>query len=296
MDDFLTPVSTTYTRTSEAARLSEAAPAPSSKRTGISSPEDALEALKAQPDYDTLVRALRYLSQPGASASAFSIHTPGPLSAQITQTLVTEIAPNYWPLLREGSLPGQEAPQPRRQDATDLDLFLGCLRSLAGLNTVLLRLRAFVLEIKAGGGAGPRRPDLVLNTNLVLELLCAVLQGESTVQSIWRRATSRSDDASKQRQVSTELVSSLARGKVVALAAEAQALSGEPRSSSYWVADGQEYSRWIATSIASWVQGGTSDVELKVCGELLMRAQSLGYPGKSAVSVRVRGGWHLIGL
>src|SRR5690606_36743634 len=134
-----------------------------SNRTGIPSPEDALETLTAQPDYDTLVSSLSYLSKPELSGASFSIHTSSPLSAQITQVLVTEIAPNYWPLLREGSLDGPQS----AGRTTDLDLFLDCLRSLAGLNTILLRLRALVQEIKAGKG-GPKRPDLVLNINLVL--------------------------------------------------------------------------------------------------------------------------------
>ena len=284
MDDFFTPISTTYTKSKETTSLGGprspgTAPAAvtRSKRAGVSSPEDALETLKAQPDYDALISVLNYLSKPelsGTSKASFSIHTSSPLSAQITQVLVTEIAPNYWPLLREGSLDGSQS----AGRTTDLDIFLECLRSLAGLNTILLRLRALVQEIKAGKG-GPKRPDLVLNINLVLELLCALLDGSSTVQSVWSRATARSGGTSKNHHVSHELVSSLARGKVVALAAEADALSREGPSSAHWVSDGQKYSKWLALSIASWVKDDASDEGLKVCGELLVRSLSLGYPG-----------------
>lgn len=258
-----------------------AGPASKSKQDGISSPEDALETLKAQPDYDALVTVLNYLSKSelsGSSGTSFSIRTSSPLSAQITQVLVIEIAPNYWPLLREGSL---DEAQPAGK-ITDLNLFIECLRSLAGLNTILLRLRALVQEIKAGKG-GPKRPDLTLNINLALELLCALLDGSSTVQSIWRRATAQNAGASKNHHVSHELVSSLARGKVVTLAAEADALSREGPSSAHWVSDGQKYSKWLALSIASWVKDDTSDEGLKVCGELLVRSLSLGYPGECSV-------------
>lgn len=291
MDDFFTPISTTYTKSKEARSLggphspgAAAAPVSKSKRPAISSPEDALETLKDQPDYDTLVTVLNYLSNSGSpesSEASFSIHTSSPLSAQITQVLVTEIAPNYWPLLREGSLDESQS----AGKTTDLGLFIECLRSLAGLNTILLRLRALVQEIKSGKD-GPKRPDLALNINLVLELLCALLDGRSTVQSIWRRATARNYGAAKNHHVSHELVSSLARGKVVALAAEADALAGEGPSSTHWVSDGQKYSRWLALSIASWVKNDTSDEGLKVCGELLVRSLSLGYPGRFRPHVR----------
>lgn len=279
MDDFFTPVSTTYTKPNDSRSLngqagaSKAKASPKSKPAGISRPEDALEALKAQPDYDSLIAVLQYLSK-SASDGSFSIHTSSPQSAQISQVLVTEIAPNYWPLLREGSLDGSQS----QGKATDLGLFLECLRSLAGLNVVILRLRALVQEIKSGKG-GPKRPDLTLNINLVLELLCALLEEGGAVRSIWLRATARQDGILKGHQATHELVSSLARGKVVALAAEAEALAGSSRSSTYWVSDGQQYSRWLSLSVASWVKADASEEELKVCGELLVRSLSLGYPG-----------------
>ncbi|SPN96856.1 related to TEL2 Protein involved in controlling telomere length and position effect [Cephalotrichum gorgonifer] len=283
MDDFFTPVSTTYTKSkgpkspNGQVGPSEAdAPGPKNQRTGISSPEDALETLRAQPDYDTLISALKYLSNSEPTVNSFDIHVSSPLSAQITQALVTEIAPNYWPLLREGSLEVQDDLQ-TRDKTTDLALFLTCLRSLAGLNTILLRLRALTQEIKAGKG-GPKRPDLTLNVNLVLELLCALLEGDDTVRSIWLRATPQNDDRLKNHQVSHELVSSLARGKVVSLAAEAEALAGEARSSTHWVSNGQRYSKWLSLSIASWIKNDPSDEELNLCGELLVRSLSLGYP------------------
>ena len=286
MDDFFTPISTTYTKPKESQSLGgkaglheTVAPIPKRSPGGISSPEDALEALKAQPDYDTLITVLKYLSKPGQGATSFSIHVSSPQSAQITQLLVNEIAPNYWPLLQEGSLGNQDSES--RGRTTDLDLFLECLRSLTGLNVVVLRLRALVQEIKSGKG-GPKRPDLALNINLVLELLCSLLEGSGTVRSIWLGAT---DGTSKSHYATVELVSSLARGKVVALAAEAEALAGDSRSSSHWVSDGHQYSKWLALSVASWVKSGPSDEELKVCGELLVRSLSLGYPGEFLTSL-----------
>lgn len=276
MDDFFTPVSTTYSKSKQTKASEAAAPASKSKRATVSTPEDALEALRAQPDYDTLITILKYLSTSTSTGESFDIHTPSPKSAQITQVLVTEIAPNYWPLLREGSLDGSESQGGER----DIDLFLECLRSLTGLNVVLLRLRALVQEVKSGQG-GPKRPDLALNINPVLDLLCALLQGSGTVRSIWLRATARQDGSPKGHHATHELVSLLARGKVVALAAEAGALVGESRSPAVWVSDGQEYSKWLALSIASWVKAQASDEELKVCRELLVRSLSLGYPGGS---------------
>lgn len=276
MDDFFTPISTTYTKLKDIKWQTKASEVSKSRSAAISTPDDALEALKAQPDYDTLITVLKYLSSSTSAAESFDIHTPSPKSAQITQVLVTEIAPNYWPLLREGSLDGTKS----QGGTTDINLFLECLRSLAGLNVVLLRLRALVQEIKSEQG-GPKRPDLAPNINLTLELLCTLLEVSDTVRSIWSRATTRQNGSPKGHHATHELVSSLARGKVVALAAEAGALARESRSPAVWVSDGQEYSKWLALSIASWVKVSASDEELKVCGELLVRSLSLGYPGGS---------------
>ena len=63
--------------------------------TSVSSLADAVEHLKSQPDYDSLISTLKFLRKGN------QLCAPSPATAQIVQLLVSDLVPNYWPLLRE---------------------------------------------------------------------------------------------------------------------------------------------------------------------------------------------------
>ncbi|KAF4124162.1 telomere length regulation protein [Geosmithia morbida] len=267
----LTPVSTTFLRarhekagddhgpllTEVVTTTKKSAPL---KPSSIRSTEEALDSLKAQPDYDTLILTLQFLAG-GALRDAL-----GPQSAAIIRILVTEIAPNYWPLfLSDGS--------------SDIALFIRCLQSVTGVNALISHLRGLIQESK-NGSRHSKRPDIPLNLDLFLDILAATLEGDDTIQRLWVASVSGLPTQALQKAQSQALLSILTGGRLNSTTGEASAISGsrEARHESQWVADGFQVSRWLGRNIASWAQETTQDAELRFCSDLFLRALSVGYP------------------
>ena len=279
MDELLTPVSTTYLKPKKTnddgfllAEVSNSSEANKlSKPAQISSPDDVIEALKSQPDYDTLVKVLRFLT---AGTSSFQLQAPGPKSAAIVHLLVTEITPNYWALLSE--------------DSTDPDagLLIQCLSSVTGINAVLTHIKALIHESKTGG-EGSGRPDLTLNLGIFLDLLAAILSPELAIQKLWAASISKLADASMRKVQAQSLVTLMTGGRLLSLVAEAHSIA--PRRGvqdrAAWLGDGVLFSKWIGRNVSSWAKLGPEDSELHICSELVQRGMSLGYSGKKLVLV-----------
>lgn len=280
MDELLTPVSSRRSRPkSEPLLLMEEVkksaettqPRPPFKST---SPEEALESLKDEPDYDSLVAILRYLA---SHAHAFDVRSPSPLSARIVQVLVTSIVPNYWAILKEDSGAGATS-KGKQEKTTDLGLLFQCLRSVAGLSATAARLRALISESKSDG-AGHQEPRLHLV--IILDLLRALLEGEDSVQKLSLATLAGVEQVSKRRPMTQELVSIIGSGRIISLAAEAEAIiaKGSKPVQSSWIADRKAYSSWLASSIVWWAQRASSPEEAGLCADLLKKSLQLGYPG-----------------
>jgi telomere length regulation protein len=273
MDELLTPVSQTYKKSkAEDPFLEEPGEAlrqhhGPTKTTETSSVEEAAEALKGEPDYDTLVSTLRFFAR---DKSPLSLSVPGPQSAQIVQLLVTDIASNYWGLLKDG---------PEDGSSDDSALFIKCLRSIAGVNSILARFRALTQEHKSAK-VGYGRSDVALNIRILLDLICCLLDGDGTVLSIWKSTMSNVDSEAKKRPLSQELVVLLAGGRIISITAEADdILKGTPgQTDSPWVANGLEYSKWLGRNITSWARD-CDYADIKPCAELFTRSLRLGYSG-----------------
>lgn len=277
MDGLLTPVSTTYLRP----RNDEPAeqhlipikqePSPSPK-TNISSVDDALDTLRSQPDYDTLIAILKLLNS-RASTEGFHINAPGPKSAALVQLLVTEIAPNYWALLSE--------------DPEDKRLFLQCLRNVTGINAILSHIRVLINESKTGKGpssqAAPGESSLYLG--IFLDLLAAILEGDHTIKSIWEGSIGGLSNQAQRRTQSQALLTLLASGRMISLTGEATSLLGKEQETrtSGWIGDGADMSQWIGRNITAWAKSTTDqdddNGQILFCSALFQRSLSLGYLG-----------------
>ncbi|PTB65456.1 hypothetical protein BBK36DRAFT_1121668 [Trichoderma citrinoviride] len=279
MDELLTPVSTTYLKAREDAQplLSEVSStkrvAEISKLSQVNSPDEALEILRNQPDYDSLVRVLRYLTKDAAQPDAFNVHVPGPKSAAIIHVLVTEITANYWTLLKEGG-----ANDGAEDDRDDLHLFVACLQSVTGLNAVLTHLKALIQEHKLGPKE-TRRPDLALHVNIFLDLLATVLERDSAIQALWTASTQRLATQTLRKVQSQALLSLLTGGRVLSIAAEAVEVAGSENvdAKTIWPADGARYTQWLAHNIVAWAKVTKTEDELHFCSDVFQRAMSLGY-------------------
>jgi telomere length regulation protein len=285
MDDLLTPISKTYLKAKdEEPFFTESKPSRRSKDVAetstsvqISSPEQILEILKGEPDYDTVISSLQFLSK---ETETFSLTKPGPLSAQMTQVLVVDIAPNYWVLLKD-------ATSDTSTTNRDLELLLECLRSITGINAIIVRLRALIQEHKSQP-KGPKRSDVLLNIDILLQLLTSLLKPDTAAYSLWRSTVEKENAPMKTRALTHELVALLAGGRIVSVAAEADDILKQDAETwtPVWVGDGLEYSKWLGRSVVRWAKESTNDESVKTCSEVLTKALRLGYSGKSIATNR----------
>jgi telomere length regulation protein len=283
MDELLTPISTTYLKPKKEELLftehksTNKVHVESAPVTRVGSVDEALNVLKGQPDYSALIAVLHFLTRSKPGEGSFSLHTPSPKSAAIIHLLVTEIAPNYWTLLLEGS--SEPSVESNLTPAHDAELFLQCLRSVTGLNAVVAFIKSLNQESK--GSQSSRRPDLPLVRSMFLDILAEVLRGDATIHNLWDVSTGAMSNPALQKTQSHSLVSILAGGRLVSVVAEAA--SGMPkdqlRTESRWITDTLEYTKWVGRNLASCVTTSVSDLELHFCQELLRQAMSLGYPG-----------------
>lgn len=283
MDGLLTPISTSRLSADnneplfqEVVRQKDTAkPTQSSGQISLRSPEEALEVLRHEPDYDQLVATLRYLSHEDAG-SAFNIKEPSPMTAKQVQVLVSEIVPNYWTVLNEDS---------HEIKSSALGLLLSCLRSLTGVNAIIVRLRTLLQEAKSGDGK-PKRPDIAINLAVLLNLVSLVLKGDGSIHGIWNAATRTLKGNVKSRMLLQEILSTFGSGRVLSLTAEAlehaKGHKAAVDTNNIWLANGLEYTKWLSENIVKWQLTSPTPDETKLCSELFLKALRLGHSGKTA--------------
>jgi telomere length regulation protein len=285
MDDLLTPVSTTYLKPrNEPEPLFREVKTASSKEeprkpSVISTADDAVDALKNQPDYDSLISVLQFLSSHRTTSDGFSFSAPSPKNASIIHLLVTEIAPNYWTLLLEGTV--DDATHHNAALPSDADLFICCLRSLTGLNAVITQIRALIQEARLGGKE-ERRTDLSLNLGILLSVLSSILDADGSIPAIWSESTRSIANTALQRVQSQKLSSILTNGQIISTSAEALEIIGRDkvRDGTQWVGDGLQYSTWMGNAIVRWVISSPEADAMSFSSELFQRALSLHHSGK----------------
>lgn len=274
MDELLSPVHRAYAKSSgtDEPILQEIQPSTSTvtttSRSPTSSVDDAIDVLKSEPEYDTLISTLRLLVRGGQKLGGFSIAASGPEAAKVIHILITEIVPNYWTLLKESS-----ADDGNR----DLDLLLESLRNLAGINAIILRLRTLTQEVK-GEASGTKLNDVRLNLTIVLDLLCEVLDGDDRIAQIWASISSNTD-ALRRRILAREFINVLGSGRIISLSAEGEAVASQVvEGSKCWTADGSEYTRWLTRNIVTWPHTSQQSDDTKLKAGLFSKAMHLGYP------------------
>ncbi|KAH6854190.1 telomere length regulation protein-domain-containing protein [Chaetomium sp. MPI-CAGE-AT-0009] len=240
--------------------------------THLTTPEDALEILKHEPDYDSLTSVLTFLSRDETHGLP-TIKLPSPLSAQLIQVLVTEIVPNYWALLVEDV---------HQAKSSGLKLLLYCLSGITGVNAILVRLRALIQETKSEASTNIKRPDIPLNLGILLDLLCRVLEGDGWLLEAYRLATSGQDAAARVRPRVQEIVATLGTSRIISLAAEAEDTLKDSNASSkkvdnIWPADSLQYTQWLGRNIVTLALSDLTPGEIKFGPDLFAKAFRLGH-------------------
>ncbi|KUJ22280.1 uncharacterized protein LY89DRAFT_292418 [Mollisia scopiformis] len=284
MDSLLTPVSTSYKNQEQNppdALVEVFKPvAKSQAPSQVGTPVEALEILRNEPDYETLVLTLNYLDE---NTEGFVVTSPSPLAAQIVNALVSDVVPTYWVIFHEPrkAKSSEVAPRGKLKSSSELELLLSCLRSVTGLNAILLRLKQHIQEAKARKKevGGHNVQD---SLSILVQLLQALLQGSKTVYMFWMQICKSSDAVAKQKAVWNELLSAIAGGKLLGIAAEAEDVINDLSKSVQersWAADGKQYGLWLAQNISYWAKKAspTSENGWSNCGELLGKSLRLGY-------------------
>lgn len=300
MEGLLTPVSTFYTAPHnerkdaliEVSKSLEPTAKTKSSFSKASNPEEALEIVRNEPDYETLITTLRFLS---GKDSGFYITSPSPLAAQIVYVLISNTVPTYWDVLYEPqkTVSGKLNGKFKKKISRELELLLSCLRSVTGLKAILLSLKQHIQQSKSAsktvGGS-----DIHDILRILLQLLQALLQGDEAILLIWRNIQEDSELHNMQRAIWQEFLSLIGSGKLVGSAAEAEDVMNEMTKKiveKHWVAEGTTYNLWLVRNIVSWAKliPGQSKDEFKSCGELLSKCLRLGYSGMlNSTSVTLR--------
>jgi telomere length regulation protein len=194
--------------------------------------------------------------------------------------LVSEIASNYWTLLLEGNI--EDDAKGKTELPRDADLFLGCLRSLTGLNAVITQLRVLIQESRLGGKE-EKRVDLSINAGILLSILSSIIGSARSIPTMWSSSTKGISNAALQRVQCQKLASILTNGQIVSIAAEALEVMGRDQVDDgvHWIADGLRYSRWVGNAIVSWVHSSPEPDGMTFACELFQKSLSLHHSGKT---------------
>jgi telomere length regulation protein len=263
MTDFLTAVSTKNVKAPEPL-LQEVKSLSIQDAVHIDSAQSALEALKSQPNQETVTNALKYMTSDG-----FCLLLPEPLNASIAHQLVNDTLPNYWRPLRN-------SPQAK--------LFARILRNPTGLGHIITRLRSLVADSrqKKSAGEAQNQADNIEDLIGVLEI---ILHADDTSSLVLRDTKAHGKTETKKRLIWREYLAQTASGRLVSIAAEAEDVlrsKGTSRTAS-WLADGNTFADWLGRNIASMLRNvGNSgdDISGSAVVELCSKALTLGYTGQ----------------
>ncbi len=247
------------------------------RESSISSPEDALEILRSQPDRATLRKVLHYLDRPVDRPSSFNIRRPSPQAALLINALLGPILSDYWRLLQS-----EESESPKGSSQTDDRIrFLNCLRGINGLGAIEARLRR-LLDSSHDANIQVKKSILIPVLDL-LDVLDHILRSHDFLKDTWSDLDgSNSKDAEKKLQW-RELVSLLCSGRLLSVAAEAHLfvknLDGEVVG--YWLGDGAAYARWLGKNVAAMTLDLQEEDKAgwEATAQVYEKSFSLGYSG-----------------
>lgn len=264
MENLLTPVSTTTIKRSQQPAPSVAAA--HSTYASIDTPETALKALKDQPDFDTVGRVLNYLDRSLQTQDGFSIATPGPLSAQIINALVTITIPDYWRTFRQS---GRNIPK-----------LIKCLQNCSGLGAILSRLRPLIADCRQKKRLDQTR-DASEHIEDLLDVLSRILKSNETSLHIWTNIQTHAPNSAQRNLLWKEYISLVASGRVLSMAAQAEDALKERgvTRDEVWLSNGNEYAAWLGRNIACIICGNLKTDDLPLLAQICGKSLTLGYNG-----------------
>lgn len=265
----------------------------STQKFVLQSPEDALKALKSKPDYDLLIRVLRWLDPSTADLERFNIKIPGPKAAQIIFVLVADIVPDYWK-----SLTGKSTSIQFKQKR----VLLRCLSNVSGIGAITARLRYFLdLKDDPQKEGNSRESNMSQGLEELISVLESLLNGNGFISSIWTDMNSLISSSSQRALLWKEFTNTLAGGRLLSLSAEAFHVinkSSSDASEGSWLGNGSQYCSWLGENVAHMLMNPREKrvEDWKALALLVNRALKLGHTGRlipqlqmaDLISVRIK--------
>ena len=231
-----------------------------------SSPEEALDVLRSQPDLNQLLATLQVLHS-HAFGPQFNIHTPGPLQSQIINAVIIHAIPTFWPTLN-----GEN----RRH-------LILCLASVAGFNAVVARLRLLNTQHDS---AAPRFTRGDEEVDDLLEVAGSLFKGNHVATKVCQNLQTAVAAKVKRDMIWKDFVNLVSSGKVISTLAQthdrAQTNKQDGRAvrTESWLANGSEYAAWLGRNIACMLLADpdqNDDEIVQSTALLLAKALMLGY-------------------
>ena len=266
MDKLLTPIKSITVTGKE--RQHE--PSSTSRQGPLESLDDVLETLKTKPDLLDLRDALGWLR-----GQDQIFNDLGPKIAEIRFTLLDRVIPNFWPLLREN------------QDLTHRKVKIRLHKSfenVAGLASLVSHFRLALTTLQSSPGKEERKA-VARNLDVSLDFLVKVLASNTSIMTHWKNLQGSSLSASQKSLLWKNHASTLASGRLLALAAEASESISETDTQNIhniWIANGKLYSKWLGCNLSCMLEG----IELhderawKALGLFFSKSLTLGFSGQ----------------
>ena len=244
------------------------------KTTSASLPDDAVEILKSQPDFQEFVAVLQYLQYGIDGRHNFNVRVFGHQASRLINVLATVTIPERWVSLNTKPL--------SKEDAKARQMLLSCFTCVAGLGA----LHARVKTLTALAAAKDNSSAASLGLEDTMAVLNYVLQTSSFLSRILHDSIAFYSKISQRHLIWQEFSSFVAGGKILSAAAEARPfVESETNNDSEWLGDGNEYSKWLARTLCYAVTTATArDNEFwPMLAQILKRGLSLGYRRKSTL-------------
>ena len=246
----------------------------------IDSPDEALEALRSQPDLSIVTNVLRFLHGTTSNFNGFNIRLPGPKSLQIIKQLAGPILFDFWPLLKSYAPERQGIPDSSQVDRRQQ--FVSCLSGINGLGAIETTLKRLLKT--AGEAVARSKESRIVPIQDLLDVLSEVLD-QDYLWAIWSGINESHLDEREKLMQWRGLVGLLCMGKVLSVAAEAWNLikDVDEERSVPWVAESTKFEQWLGKNVVSillQLEDGES-LGWKAVASMYEKSFLLPYPGIS---------------
>ncbi|EER43136.1 conserved hypothetical protein [Histoplasma capsulatum H143] len=250
----------------------------SSHPSAINSLEEVLHTLRSSPDKRRVVQVLSFLDPAQGLGGGFNITAPTAQAARILHILITTTIPDHWGCLGDEDSPALEGDHKPKPKAA----LLRCLSSLAGIGALVAHLRSLLSKHDSLPSEKHSGNKIVIQD--LITVLSSVLKPPDLLFNLYVNISSSVERPAQRQIMWKELISLLAAGKVLSVAAESLLTIKDiklPRSI-HWIGDGNMYASWLGRCIsrmASKVQSTDLDC-WNYLAQFVGRSLSLGYPAQ----------------